>query len=71
MFSVLCKRVLKKNAYLHVDFEVRRSRRLSDQMGNDAGGYGVTIDLTSDPENVDVPGMNIRILKIYFVGCDM
>ena len=24
-------------------------------MGNDAGGSGVTIDLTSDLENLDVP----------------
>ena len=67
MFSVLCKRVLKKNAYLHVDFEVRRSRRLSDQMGNDAGGFGATIDLTSDHKNADVPGMSIRILQFNFV----
>ncbi|PWA42358.1 hypothetical protein CTI12_AA545600 [Artemisia annua] len=29
-------------------------------MGNDAGGSGVTIDLTSDPENVDVPAGNKR-----------
>ncbi|PWA95284.1 ulp1 protease family, C-terminal catalytic domain-containing protein [Artemisia annua] len=29
-------------------------------MGNDAGGSSVTIDLTSDPENVDVPGTGIN-----------
>ncbi|PWA90628.1 Peptidase C48, SUMO/Sentrin/Ubl1 [Artemisia annua] len=39
---------------------VRRSRRLSDQMWNDAGGAGVPIDLTSDPENVDVPGSGVN-----------
>ena len=36
-------------------------------MGNDAGGFGATIDLTSDNENVDVPGMSIRILQFNFV----
>ena len=40
-------------------------------MGNDAGGSSVTIDLTSDPENVDVPGMNIRTLNTYIVVGDM
>ena len=67
MFSVLCKRILKRNAYLHVDFEVRRSRRLVDQMGNDAGGSGGTIDLTSDNETVDGSGISIRILQTYLV----
>ena len=59
MFSVLCKRILKKNAHLHVDFEVRRSTRLIDQMAEKNGpGFG-TIDLTSDQENNDVSGMNL------------
>jgi hypothetical protein len=59
MFSVLCKRILKKNAYLHVDFEVRRSKRVSDQMGKNDGPAGGTIDLTSDHEIDNVSGMNV------------
>ena len=60
MFSVLCKRILKKNAYLHFDFEVRRSKRLSDQMGKNDGPAVATIDLTSDQEGRDdVSGMNV------------
>ncbi|PWA53169.1 hypothetical protein CTI12_AA445290 [Artemisia annua] len=39
---------------------VRRSNRLSVQMGKDVGGSGVLIDLTSDTEIVDVPGTGIH-----------
>lgn len=41
-----------------VDFEVRRSNRLSDQMAKNDGPAVGTIDLTSDQENDDVAGMN-------------
>ena len=36
-------------------------------MGNDAGGSGGTIDLTSDNETVDGAGISIRILQTYLV----
>ena len=59
MFSALCKRILKKNAYLHVDFEVRRSTRLTDQMsGKDGPGFA-TIYLTSDNDTDGVPCINL------------
>ena len=59
MFSALCKRILKKNAYLHVDFEVRRSTRLTDQMSEKDGPGVATIDLTSDHETDGVSGINL------------
>ncbi|PWA84829.1 hypothetical protein CTI12_AA155960 [Artemisia annua] len=46
----------KENAYLHFDFEVRRSKRVSDQMGKNDGPAVATIDLTSDQEMDDVSG---------------